>query len=180
VYRFLVTLHVLAAVLVIGPLVLAGLTGYRAVRRHDPVGARSAATTLARANIGAAVVAVLGFGALSFSERATFRTPWVVISITLWIIMGGLASGLGGPALRKAARILDVGVPARPAVTVPADNGEGEGEAAAPAPITATATELVAKERLDNLAGRIATAGVLVTIAAVAIVVFMVVKPFGD
>jgi hypothetical protein len=175
VYKFAVTLHVLAAVLVIGPLVLSGLLGVQAVRKHDAAGARSAATMLAWSNVGTVVVALLGFWAVSASDRVDFRTPWVVISITLWLIMGGLASGLGRPALRKAARILDEGVPARPVVTAPDD-----GESSPPAPVTATATELVAKERLDQLAGRIATSSGLVTLAAVAIVVFMVVKPFGD
>jgi hypothetical protein len=175
VYKFVVTLHVLAAVLVIGPLVLAGLLGVQAIRRHDAAGARSAATMLLWSNVGTVVVALLGFWAVSAGGRADFRTPWVVISITLWLIMGGLASGLGRPALRKAARLLDEGVPARPVVTAPDD-----AESAAPAPGTATATELVAKERLDQLAGRIVTSGGLVTLAAVAIVVFMVVKPFGD
>jgi hypothetical protein len=175
VYKFVVTLHVLAAVLVIGPLVLAALTGYRAVRRHDPAGTRSAATLLARANIGTVVIALLGFWAVSTSDRVDFRTPWVVISITLWIIMGGVASALATPALRKAARLLNEGVPARPVAAQP----EGD-EGAPPAQYSATATELVAKERLDQLAGRIAASGGLVALAAVAITVFMVVKPFGD
>lgn len=172
--KFVVTLHVLAVVLVIGPLVLAGLSGYRAVRRHDPAGARSAATMLARFNVGLLIVALLGFWAVSTSDRYDFRTPWIIISITLWVIMGGVASGLGTPALRKAARILDGGVPARPHVTAPDDEG------ATPASVTTTTTEMVAKERLDHLAGRIAASGVLVALAAVAITVFMVVKPFGD
>jgi hypothetical protein len=172
--KFVVTLHVLAVVLVIGPLVLAGLSGYQAVRRHDAAGARSAATMLVRFNVGSVIVALLGFWAVSTGDRYTFRTPWVVISITLWIIMGGLASALGTPALRKAARILEEGVPTRPQVTAPDDEG------ATPVSLTATATEMVAKERLDHLAGRIAASGALVALTAVAITVFMVVKPFGD
>jgi hypothetical protein len=174
VYKFVVTLHVLAVVLVIGPQVFAVLTGYQAIRRHDSAGARSAGTNLVRFNAGSVIVALLGTWAVSTSDRFSFRTPWVIISLTLWVIMMGLATGLAMPALRKAARLLDEGVPARPEVTVPT-----EGEAAPPAP-TATATELVAKERLDYLAGRIAASGALVTLTAVAITVFMVVKPFGD
>ncbi|MBX6355848.1 MAG: DUF2269 family protein [Micromonosporaceae bacterium] len=176
-YKFAVTLHVLAAVLVIGPLVLAALSGARAVRRHDPAGTRAAATMLSRANIGTVVVALLGFWAVSGSDRASFRTPWVVISITLWIVMGAVASALATPALRKAAKILDEGVPARPQAQ--ASQPEGD-ESASPAQYSATATELAAKERLDHLIGRIASSGALVTLTAVAIVVFMVVKPFGD
>jgi hypothetical protein len=172
--EFVVTLHVLAVVLVVGPLVLAGLTGYTAVRRHDPAGARFAASIMARSNIGLVVAVLFGFWAVSTSDRYTFRTPWIIISITLWVIMGAVASALGGPGLRKAARILEEGVPARPQVTAPDDEG------ATPAALTTTATEMVAKERLDHLAGRIAASSALVALAAVAITVFMVVKPFGN
>jgi hypothetical protein len=171
---FVVTLHVLSTVFVIGPLVFAALGGYRAVRRHDPANTRSAVTRLIWFNAGSVLVALLGLWAVSTSDRVTFRTPWVIISLTLYVIMMGLATGYTMPALRKAARILDEGVPARPVVTVPDDEG------ATPASLTATATELVAKERLDHLAGRIAASGGLVALAAVAITVFMVVKPFGD
>jgi hypothetical protein len=172
---FVVTLHVLSAVFVIGPLVFVALGGYRAVRRHVPGDARSAVSRLVWFNGGSVLVAVLGLWAVSTSDRITFRTPWVIISLTLYVIMMGLSTGYTMPALRKAARILDEGVPAaRPAVTVPDDEG------ATPASVTATETELVAKERLDHLAGRIAASGALVTLAAVTITVFMVVKPFGD
>ncbi len=173
---FVDTLHVLSAVFLTGPLIFAALTGHRAIRRLDPDGTRAAAGTMFWFNVGSVLVAVLGFGAVSASDRFTFRTPWIIISITLYVIMMGLATGYTMPALRKAARILDGGVPARPVVTtVP----EGD-DAPPPAAYTATATELVAKERLDQLAGRIAGSGGLVALAAVAITVLMVVKPFGD
>ncbi len=172
---FVVTLHVLSAVFLTGPLIFAALGGVRAVRRLDADRTRSAAATMFWFNIGSILVALLGFWAVSTSDRVTFRTPWVIISITLWIIMLGLATGYTMPALRKAARILAAGVPARPMITVPED-----GDPAPPAPYQATATELVAKERLDQLAGRIVASGVLVTLTAVAITVFMVAKPFGD
>jgi hypothetical protein len=172
--KFVVTLHVLAVVFVIGPQVFAALGGYRAVRRHDRDDTRAAARMLFRFNAGSVLVALLGFWAVSTSDRIDFRTPWVIISITLWIIMMGLATGYAMPALRKAARLLEEGVPDRPAVTA------SEDESPAPAAPTATSTDLAAKERLDHLAGRIAAAGGLVTLAAIAITVFMVVKPFGD
>lgn len=149
---FVVTLHVLSAVFLTGPLVFAALGGHRAVRRLDADGTRAAATTLFWFTLGSLLAAVLGFGAVSLSDRFTFRTPWIIISITLYVIMMGLATGYTTPALRKAARILDAGVPA----------GSD------------------AKERLDPLAGRIAGSGGLVTLVLVAITILMVTKPFGD
>jgi hypothetical protein len=171
VYRFVVTLHVLSAVLLIGPLLFATLSGYRAVRRHDAEGTRTAAGMMARFSLGSLLVALLGVGAIFASDRFTFRTPWVIISSTLYVIMMGLATGSTVPALRKAARVLDEGVLARP---LPSTEEEE-----APA-VSGTTTEVVNKERLDNLAGRIAGSGGLVTLAAVTITVFMTVRPFGD
>jgi uncharacterized membrane protein len=168
VYRFVVTLHVLSAVLLIGPLLFATFGGYQAVRRHDAEGTRSAASMMARFSLGSLLVALLGVGAIFASDRFSFRTPWVIISSTLYVIMMGLATGSTVPALRRAARVLDEGVLARPAL-------EEE-----PSSVSATTTEVVNKERLDNLAGRIAGSGGLVTLAAVAITVFMTVRPFGD
>ena len=170
-YRFIVTLHVLSAVLLIGPLLFATLGGYQAVRRHDAEGTRSAASMMARFSLGSLLVALLGVGAIFASDRFSFRTPWVIISSTLYVIMMGLATGSTVPALRRAARVLDEGVLARP---LPATDEE------APASVSATTTEVVNKERLDNLAGRIAGSGGLVTLAAVAITVFMTVRPFGS
>lgn len=188
-YRFIVTLHVLSAVLLIGPLLFATLSGYQAVRRHDAGGTRAAAGLMARFSLGSLLVALLGVGAVFASDRFTFRTPWVIISSTLYVIMMGLATGSTVPALRRAARILDEGVLARPVPPAPSSSSSASSASSAsseddepepPAAISATATELVNKERLDNLAGRIAGSGGLVTLAAVAITIFMTVRPFGD
>lgn len=170
-YELIVTLHVLGAILVVGPFPLAALAGYRAVRTLDADGTRTAARWMAWFGTASLVVAVLGLGALFSSDRFTIRTPWIIISITLYLLMMALATGYTVPALRKAAKLIDSGVPQRPAVP--------SGDEAAP-PVSATATDLAAKERLDAVAGRIGGSGTLVLLAVVALTVLMVVKPFGD
>jgi hypothetical protein len=175
VYKFLVTLHVLSAVLLIGPFALSAFLGNRAIRRHDADDTRDAARFMARFAIGSLVVAALGIGALSVSNRYSFRTPWVIISLTLYVIAMGVATGYTAPAIRRAAGMIEQGVLDRPPAVV-----EGDADADVPPPtLAATATDLAAKERLDNLAGRVAGSGALVFVLIALITILMVTRPFG-
>jgi uncharacterized membrane protein len=164
VYKFLLTLHVLSAVLLIGPFVLVAFMGDRAIRRHDAEDIRRSARYMARFAIGSTLVAVLGAAALGLSDRYTFRTPWVIISLTLWLIAMGVATGYTVPAMRRAAHMVEQGV-----LTSTDEN------ASAPA----TAAELGVKERLDNIAGRVVGSAALVLVAFVLITILMTARPFG-
>jgi uncharacterized membrane protein len=171
VYKFLLTLHVLSAVLLIGPFVLVAFMGDRAIRRHDAEDIRRSARYMARFAIGSTLVAVLGAATLGLSDRYTFRTPWVIISLTLWLIAMGVATGYTVPAMRRAAHMIEQGV-----LTNTGENTE----AAATAATTATAAELGVKERLDNIAGRVVGSAALVLVAFVLITILMTVRPFGN
>jgi hypothetical protein len=173
VYKFLVTLHVLTAVLLIGPFALAPFLGNRAIRRHDADDTRDAATFLARFAMGSVIVAVLGLGALSLSGKYSFRTPWVIISLTLYVVAMGVATGITLPAIRRAGGIIEQGVLERPPAAA-----VGDGDAPPPT-FAATATDLATKERLDNLAGRVAGSGTLVFMMIAVITILMVTRPFG-
>jgi uncharacterized membrane protein len=173
VYKLLVTLHVLSAVLLIGPFALAPFLGNRAIRRHDADDTRDAATFLARFAMGSLIVAILGMGALSMSGKYSFRTPWVIISLTLYVVAMGVATGYTLPAIRRAAGMIEQGVLERP----PAPAGD-DGEAPPPT-LAASATDLATKERLDNLAGRVAGSGALVFVMVAVITILMVTRPFG-
>ena len=171
-YTFLLTLHVLTAVGLVGPFIVAGFTGHRAIRDHDAAATRSAAKLMTRFAIGVLAVAALGFGTLALSKDYSFRTPWVIVAITLWLIAMGIATGYTVPAIRGAANMIEQGVVANPA--------ESAAEPDSPAPtLAATGTELAAKERLDNIAGRVAGSASLVTAALTIIVILMVTHPFG-
>lgn len=168
------TLHVLAAVLVIGPFVLIPFGGHQAIRRHDAAATSRSAKLTARFAIGTLLVAVLGFGALSESTRYTFRTPWVIISLTLWVIGMGVATGYTVPAMRRAAGIIEQGVLARPVAAADATDD-------APEPnVAATATDLTVKERLDNISGRVIGSATLILVIFVLITVLMTWRPFGS
>jgi uncharacterized membrane protein len=175
VFKFLVTLHVLAAVLLIGPFALAAFSGHRAIRRHDADDTRDAARFMARFGLGSLLVALLGFAALGSSDRYSFRTPWVIISITLYVVAMGLATGYTVPALRKAAKLLEEGV-IEPPLPTPAVEGEEEPK---PATLAATAGDLALKQRLDSVAGRVIGSGAIVLLLIAAITILMVTRPFG-
>jgi hypothetical protein len=173
VYTFLVTLHVLGAVLLTGPFILAAFVGRRAIRRRDAGGIRSAARLMAIFATGSLVVALLGVGALSLSNRYSFGTPWVIISLTLFVVAMAVATGYTVPALRRAGGMVEHGVLDKPPAPTARDD-------ATPEPtLAATATDLAAKERLDNTAGRVAGSGALVLVLIVIITILMVIHPFG-
>jgi ABC-type transport system involved in cytochrome c biogenesis permease subunit len=169
----MVTLHVLAAVLVIGPFGLAPFAAHRAIQRHDAERTRDAARWMARFGIGSLIVAILGMGALGFSDRFTFRSPWVIISITLYLIVMGIATGYTVPAIRRAGSMIEQGVLDRPPAAPAGDDN-------APTPtLAASRTDLATKERLDSIAGRVVGSGALVLVILVVITVLMVTRPFG-
>ena len=167
----MVTLHVLSAVLLIGPFALAAFAGHRAIRRRDADDTADAARWMARAAIGSVLVALLGFGALGTSDRFGFGTPWVVISITLWLVVMGVATGYTVPALRKAAKLLEA-----ESMENPPKVNDPEG----PVPtVPASAEDLALRGRLDAVAGRIIGSGTVVLLGLVVITVLMTLRPFG-
>lgn len=132
-HTLLVTLHVVFVVFVIGPQVMWPMTGLRAIRTGDAKLTRLAARqTMAYA--GASLL-VFGFGvaAVPFESRKAdpeydFASPWLTISMTLYVIGVLLIVLLVAPALSKAAHLL-----AEPAISAePA--GKAVEKAAEPKP----------------------------------------------
>jgi uncharacterized membrane protein len=175
VYELLLTLHVVAAVLLVGPFVLAAFWANWAIRRRDAEAVRLAGRFMAWASAGTLLVAVLGAAALSRSSRFSFGTPWVLISSTLYIVTLGVATGYAVPAVRHAAQLVQRSV----LVGAGDDSGAGGAEPDLATGVADPAVDPVVKERLDNVAGRVAGAGMLVLILIVVIVVLMVTRPFG-
>jgi uncharacterized membrane protein len=180
VYKFVVTLHVLAAVLIIGPFALAGFAGHRAIRRNDAEDTRDAARFMARFGIGSLLVALLGVGALAATDRYTFRTPWVIISLTLYVVAMGVATGYTVPAMRRAAALIEAGRQPEPIEQPAPIAGEGDTAGDAPSqPAGFAAANDATRERLSSIAGRVVGSGALVLLLIAIITILMVVRPFG-
>lgn len=184
-FKFLLTLHVLAAVLLIGPFVLAAFSGHRAIRRRDADATRRAARTMGLFAGGSLLVALLGFAVLGVTDRFTFRTPWIIISITLWVVAMAIGTGYTTPALRRAGKVIAASPPPTPILPlVPEPDGDTTDDDTKPE-IDPTLTPLPpagdpgTRERLEQLAGKIIGSGTIVFLAFVCITVLMVVRPFG-
>jgi uncharacterized membrane protein len=105
----LVTLHVVAAVFIIGPMAILPQTALRAVR----AGQGGTVETLARStmvfSLISLLVAILGFGALATADKKdnlTIATPWVLISLILYVVAVALSLLAVVPALRSAGEHL--------------------------------------------------------------------------
>jgi uncharacterized membrane protein len=164
VMTFLKALHVLSAVMLIGPLMTAPFIGRRAIRRRSAEGVRMAADQTRLYGAGSLLTALLGVATLLGSGgRYQFRTPWVIISMTLYVVALGLVFFYAAPALHKAAKLVEEGV----------IDAAPEEDA-----LTATAGDLRLKEQLDAITARVSGAGFVVLLVFAMITLLMVIRPF--
>jgi uncharacterized membrane protein len=185
-HLFLQTLHVLAAVFLAGPLVIAPMTGLRALRAGDERGVREAVRTTWLFGLLSLVIAGLGMLVVAVPDKPKeygFGTPWVIISTTLYIlVLAGVLLAVV-PALRSAARLLAP----EPVIAVQPDTAEpGPGDTATFAAAADTSVLIPPSQRdpavrtkLDALRGRIAATSGIVAVLVLVIAILMVTKPFG-
>ncbi|MQA25090.1 MAG: DUF2269 family protein [Micromonosporaceae bacterium] len=146
----IVTLHVLTAIFLIGPLALAPFVGLRAVVRRDPDGVRRAAGAAMVLGASSGLVFLLGLAATGVSRGVSYSTPWVTISITLSVIALGAVLAVATPALRSVAAIIEDG-----------------------------AADSDVKARMDSLRGRIGASAGLAALSWAVVATLMVTKPFS-
>jgi uncharacterized membrane protein len=178
--KLVVTLHVLAAVFLIGPMAITPMMGMRAIRKHDARGVLDAARGTTLYTLLSLIVAALGFITVSVGSKAhhwSFSDAWLTISMTLYVIALALAIGVVTPGLNHAGRLLSA---TTAAVPTPLETPVGETVPATPEPAgTDTATiDVEARRKLDSTYGRVAASSGIVALLLVIIVIFMVVKPF--
>ncbi len=192
-HKFLVTLHVLTAIFIIGPLVAAPMTALRAVRHRDASVLRDHTRQTLFYGLGSLAVFLFGLAIIPTSSRYDFGSTWITISMTLYIIAIVLILAVLVPTMRRIGAILGSGVlgpdaaagRATPVATEPAGETAGttaqpaDGTAGEPTSVTATGADFAAKARLDSAYGRIAMVSGLVSLLFVVIAIFMVVKPFS-
>jgi uncharacterized membrane protein len=109
----LLTLHVVAAIFVIGPLVAAANQTGRALREAD-LGVLRALSRLVRIYGWASLaVGVLGVALVRRDWRTTFDEGWVIASLVLFVVASALVLGLLAPQLGRAVGIAEAGRPTR-------------------------------------------------------------------
>jgi uncharacterized membrane protein len=146
-FEIMTALHLLTAVLVIGPLVHAVTTAARGVRQRD-AGAIAASARMTRIYAFASIVVVIfGFGLMSAKSPytgeavATFGQTWIWLSALLWLVGAAIALAVTAPALSQAGTRLREGA------------------------------------ALDAIKGRVLGSGIAVAVIFVVIIVLMVYQP---
>jgi len=103
----LFTLHVVAAVFIIGPMTILPMTAMRAVRAGQGEQVQVLAKSTSIFTLLSLVVVLLGFGVLGLNQDDfTITTGWVLISIILYAVALALNLFAVVPALRSAGEHL--------------------------------------------------------------------------
>lgn len=110
--KVLLTLHIVAAIFLIGPLVAAGNGAARAARSGDAGALRAAARLVTI--YGWASLAVLVFGLSLVQGRGkgvgvAFGDGWIIASLILFVVAFLLVVGVLRPALKNAVARADAG-----------------------------------------------------------------------
>jgi len=105
-YQFIKVLHILAAIVGFGGMLIAGFYGQEARKRPGREGLAVAETTLAVTGkvptMAVYMVPVLGVLLILFSDDTfKFSQAWVSLSFVLYFVLIGLAVGVQVPAIRK-------------------------------------------------------------------------------
>lgn len=102
----LVTLHVVAAVFIVGPMAALPMLGLSSVRARHAATLKRLATSTNLFSLLSLVVFILGFGALAVSDpkdNFTVLTPWVLGSIILYLGAVSLSLFVTVPVMRSEA-----------------------------------------------------------------------------
>ncbi|MGI8646978.1 MAG: DUF2269 family protein [Mycobacteriales bacterium] len=181
-HTFWLVLHVLAAVMLTGPLLLAPMAGLRALRERDESGLKNAGRTTMQFALLSLITFGLGLIVVANSKHTGFSTPWVTISGTLFLIALALALFISVPALNKSARMIEADTE---------QERKEQAEVAEPTARQLDAEELrkitdarviahgAAREQLQDQRGRIAAASGTSAVLLIVVTVLMVTQPFG-
>lgn len=203
-HTLLATLHVVAAVFLIGPLAVIPMTGLRGIRKQDGPAVRDAARQTMLYGLLSLIVFGLGLAVVpTEDDDYSFGSAWIVISITLYVIAVLVVLLVVAPSLGQAAKLLATGStvgtssaagaaaagrdaaevvsPGPPETPLPQDPG-GSGPTAplvgSGRPSGGLAADAVRK--LDAVRGRVAITSGISALLLLLITVLMVTRPFGE
>lgn len=100
---FVLTVHVVLAIFLIGPLVAAANQAPRALRGGDGGVLRSLARTVTIYGWASLAVGVIGFGLVQEKYGNELSDGWLIASIVLFVVASALVLVVLAPGLRRAA-----------------------------------------------------------------------------
>ena len=110
--KVLLTLHVAAAIFLVGPVIGGGMTGLRAVRTGDAAAARLTARMTMVYSWASLLVALLGAAMVQGREHAwhfSYADNWIRVSLLLYVVALVVSIGVVVPAFGAAAKHIDAG-----------------------------------------------------------------------
>lgn len=102
-------LHVVTAVFIVGPMAILPMTGMRAIRAGNAGQVLTLAKSTFVLSLASLAVVIFGFGAMSLAEKRfnlSVTTPWILISIVLYIIALIVSLAIVVPFMRRAGHRL--------------------------------------------------------------------------
>ena len=164
IYKFVLVLHILCAIVGFGAVLLNGVYGAQAKQRGGPGGLAITEANYAVSKIGEYfiyAVFVLGFALVGMSDKQwKFSQAWLPIAVGLYIVALGIAHGV---LIRGHKRMI---VLQRELVSAPAPAGVGA--AGGPPPQVA---------EMEAISKRMGAAGAVNSLILVVILFMMVYKP---
>lgn len=107
-FTVLLTIHVVLAVFLIGPVAVIPMTALRAIRQRDAGAVRSGARQTAVFGFGSILVFLFGFGVMgSKPDWFSFSDLWLLLSVIAYIVAIVLVLALVVPDLGRAARAIE-------------------------------------------------------------------------
>lgn len=109
--KFLLALHLVFAVFIVGPLVWAATTAGRGVRTGDGKATAASARVLRIYSYASVLVIGVGFGLMSQKEDgrklAEFKDTWIWVSLLLWALAIAIVLLLIVPTLNRATKLIE-------------------------------------------------------------------------
>lgn len=116
-YSLLLAAHLVAAVFLIGPLAVAGLSSPKAARAGDAGALRAAHRTTRSGGRASLLVVVLGLAMLGrgeLGEQWELSQPWVWGSLLLWFVAVAAGEAVVVPAQTRALEAIEGGADGSP------------------------------------------------------------------
>jgi uncharacterized membrane protein len=112
-HNLVLSLHVVAAVFIVGPLTALVNQTARALTRGDAAVLREQSRLVTIYGWSSLAVGVLGLGLVRRDWDVTFGEAWVLASLVLFMLASALVVGLLAPLLRRAVGAAGSGQPTR-------------------------------------------------------------------
>jgi uncharacterized membrane protein len=112
--RLLLTLHIVAAIFLVGPVIASGMTGLRALRMKDAASTRFVGRMTQVYGWSSLAVALLGAAMVQGRDHGwhfTYSQGWIRVSVLLYLVALVVSVAIVSPTFNRAAGRIDADEP---------------------------------------------------------------------